>query len=35
MSFEIIGNIKNIETLATGSRICELPRLIKVYGKGK
>ncbi|RJR41355.1 MAG: hypothetical protein C4567_09295 [Deltaproteobacteria bacterium] len=35
MRFEIIGEIDLIETFATGHGIRELPRLNKVYGKGR
>ena len=35
MFFEIEGNISNIETFASGRSIRELPRLNKIYGKGK
>jgi len=35
MHFEIIGKIENQETFATGKAIRELPRLQKVYGKGR
>ncbi len=35
MFFEILGAIANIETFARGSSIRELPRLRKLYGKGR
>lgn len=35
MKFEIIGKIENIETFATSSGIRELPRLQRIYGKGR
>ena len=35
MDFEIIGEITEIETFASGSGIRELPRLNKFYGKAK
>lgn len=35
MHFEILGDIANAETFATGSSIRELPRLRKFYGRGK
>ncbi len=35
MHFEIIGEIENPETFATGKGIRELSRLQKIYGKGK
>jgi hypothetical protein len=34
MPFEIIGEITDIETFATGSGIRELARLRKFYGRG-
>ena len=34
MHFEIIGDISHVETFAVGSRIREVARLRKVYGKG-
>jgi hypothetical protein len=33
--FEIRGQITDILTIATGSSIRELPRLRKLYGKGR
>jgi hypothetical protein len=33
--FEIIGNIKNIETIAVGGRIRDIMRLRKQYGLGR
>jgi len=33
MSFEILGEIENIDTIATGRGIRELRRLNRVYGK--
>jgi hypothetical protein len=33
--FEIRGNITEMETLAVGSGIRELPRLRKLYGRGR
>jgi hypothetical protein len=33
--FDILGAITYIETFATGSSIRELPRLRKLYGKGR
>ena len=33
--FEIIGPLVNVETIATGREIRELPRLQKAYGKGR
>ena len=35
MHFDIIGEIENVETIAVGSRIRELPRLEKMYGSGR
>ena len=35
MTFEIIGEIEGIETFAVGRSIRELPRLQKIYGKGR
>jgi len=35
MYFEIIGEIKNIETIATGGRIRDIMRLRKQYGSAK
>jgi len=35
MLFEICSDIVDIETFATGSTIRELPRLYKLYGKGR
>ena len=35
MWFEICGGISDIETFATGKAIRELPRLRKLYGKGR
>ena len=34
MRFEIIGEVRHVETFARGPGIRELPRLIKVYGRG-
>ena len=33
--FEIIGHIEEIETIAVGSRIREIGRLRKAFGKGR
>jgi hypothetical protein len=33
--FEIIGPLVNVETIAAGREIRELPRLRKTYGKGR
>ena len=35
MHFQIIGEITDIETFATGRKIRELPRLRKFYGRGR
>lgn len=35
MDFEIVGEIKNIETIAVGARIQVLSYLQKVYGRGR
>jgi hypothetical protein len=35
MYFEIIGEVTHVETFATGSSIRELPRLRKLYGRGR
>ena len=35
MRFEILGEISDIETFATGSAIREIARLRKVYGPGR
>jgi len=35
VTFEIIGEIEGIETFAVGCSIRELPRLQKIYGKGR
>jgi hypothetical protein len=35
MHFEIVGEITNVETIAVGTRIRELPRLEKLYGTGR
>jgi len=33
--FEILGEIRDIETFATGTGIRELQRLYKIYGRGR
>ena len=33
--FEIIGEIQAVETIAVGTRIREIARLRKVYGRGR
>ena len=35
MNFEIISKITGVETIAVGSRIRDLARLRKMYGKGR
>lgn len=35
MFFEIIGDITEIEIIAVGSSIRDLPRLRKTYGRGR
>jgi hypothetical protein len=35
MNFEIIGEITEIETIAIGSKIRDISRLRKMYGKGR
>jgi hypothetical protein len=35
VSFEVIGAILSVETIAVGRGIRELPRLQKFYGKGR
>lgn len=35
MSFEILGEISEIETFATGSGIREIARLRRIYGRGR
>jgi hypothetical protein len=35
MNFEIISKITAVETIAVGSRIRDLARLQKMYGKGR
>lgn len=35
MSFEILGEIRDIETIAVGRSIRELERLQKAYGSGR
>lgn len=35
MHFEILGKISEVETIATGSRIREIARLRRVYGRGR
>lgn len=35
MSFEVIGKITNVETIAVGASIREIQRLRRVYGTGR
>lgn len=35
MDFKVEGEITDVETFATGRSIRELPRLNKIYGKGR
>lgn len=35
MNFEVVGDITTIETIAAGSPIHDLPRLRRLYGKGR
>ena len=35
MPFEIVGEISQIETIAVGKRIRDLPRLRRLYGTGR
>ena len=35
MYFEIVGEITHVETFAVGSKIRELARLRKLYGRGR
>lgn len=35
MQFEIVSEVENIETIAVGNAIRELPRLKKYYGEGR
>lgn len=35
MDFEVVGDITDVETFATGSSIRELPRLRRAYGAGR
>jgi hypothetical protein len=34
MEFELVGDVADVETIATGGGIRELPRLRRLYGKG-
>jgi hypothetical protein len=35
MDFEIVGDLADVETIATGHSVRELPRLRRLYGKGR
>ena len=35
MPYEIVGEITEIETIAVGRRIRDLPRLRRLYGRGR
>jgi hypothetical protein len=35
VAFEIVGEIEDVETFATGRGIRELPRLNRIYGRGR
>ena len=35
MDFELVSDVPDVETIATGSSIRELPRLRRLYGKGR
>jgi hypothetical protein len=35
MDFEVVGPVRNIETIATGREIQQLRRLTRRYGKGR
>ena len=35
MEFEVVGEIKDVETFAVGASIRELPRLRRIYGGGR
>jgi hypothetical protein len=35
MSFKILGDISNVETIATGAGIREIARLRKIWGRGR
>ena len=35
MRFEFLGEISSVETFATGSKIREIARLRKIYGRGR
>ena len=35
MQFELLGDLVNVETFASGASIRELPRLYRRYGRGR
>jgi hypothetical protein len=35
MDFELVGDLTDVETIAIGRQIRELPRLRRLYGKGR
>jgi hypothetical protein len=35
MDFEVLGPMRNVETIATGREIRQLPRLRRSHGKGR
>jgi hypothetical protein len=35
MDFEVVGDLTDVETIAAGRSIRELPRLRRLYGKGR
>jgi hypothetical protein len=35
MDFELVGDLTGVETIAVGRGIRELPRLRRLYGKGR
>ena len=35
MDFELVSELTDVETIATGRSIRELPRLRRLYGKGR
>jgi hypothetical protein len=35
MDFELVGSIRNVETIGTGREIRELPRLRRRHGRGR
>jgi hypothetical protein len=35
MPFEIVGEITQLDTIAVGRRIRDLPRLHRLYGRGR